>query len=91
MSGRPVFVTGKEGIFRQGNGEYLAFVPAGLNAKRALEQASCMMACIETLAAELVDGGGDASTAAAIQYLNEMAKALVDAAAIGSIAGEGDE
>lgn len=91
MSGSPVFLTGKAGIFRQANGEYLAFVPAGLNAKRALEQASCMMACVETLAGELVDGDGDASKAAAIQYLNEMAKALVDAAAIGSIDEESSQ
>lgn len=64
-------------------------INAGMPADIALEHASCLLACVHDLTAALVDGSSKGSEAAAIQYLAEMAKALVDASSVGMYGVEG--
>lgn len=58
-------------------------VSAGVPVTDALEHASCILATIVDLAMNIGDDGIRGSEAFAIQYLTEMAKALVDSSAMG--------
>ncbi|MHB0817280.1 DUF3077 domain-containing protein [Stutzerimonas stutzeri] len=81
MNRRPV-VTRLQGFFSCG-GKPMATVNAGVPASDALEHASCLLATVVDLAMNVGESGVRGSEAFAIQYLTEMAKALVDAAAMG--------
>ena len=54
-------------------------VKAGMPVADALEQASNLLACVENLAVQIGDEANRGGDIFAIQYLAEMAKALVDA------------
>lgn len=71
------------------SGRALASVNSGIPAVEALERASCILSAVVGLATNAVDEGVLGSEAFAIQCLAEVAKALVDAAATGELAGEG--
>lgn len=79
---RPV-VTIQQGFSTLGDGQPMAFACAGVPVVDALEHASCLIASINDLAMAMGDGGLPSGGAFAIQHLADMARALVDAAAIG--------
>lgn len=90
MTPRTIFLTQQEGFFPAG-GKPLASVNAGVSAIEALERASCILGTVVDLAMNVGEDGIRGSEAFAIQYLTEMAKALVDAAATGKIVVEGSQ
>lgn len=77
-------VTENASFFAVGKRPLLA-ANAGVPILDALEQASNLLATVEGLAANIVAGTGEGSEIYAIQYLTEMAKALVDASAGGAM------
>lgn len=83
-------LTRSEGFFSIG-GRPLASVNSGIPAVEALERASCILSAVVDLATNAVDEGVLGAEAFAIQCLAEVAKALVDAAATGELAGEGSQ
>ena len=68
----------------------LLSVNADMPVADALEQASNLLVCVDTLAG-IAAHGGQANELFAIQYLAEMAKALVDASAGGVFDAEGGQ
>jgi hypothetical protein len=60
-------------------------VNEGMPVTLALEHASTLLACVDSLSLTIGDGKGQGSEAYAIQYLAEMARALVDACVSGSL------
>jgi len=66
-------------------------VNAGMPVDIALEHASCLLGCVDDLATALGQGEGRGSEIHAIQYLAEMAKALVDASSDGLYDVEGGQ
>lgn len=79
---RPV-LTMQQGFSTLGSGQPMAVACAGVPVVDALEHASCLLASINDLAMAMGDGGLPHGGAFAIQHLAEMARALVDAAALG--------
>lgn len=63
-------------------------VTPGVPVRDALEQASNLLTCVESLALGIGCGDAHAPDAFALQYLAEMAHALVDSCS-GSVADEG--
>lgn len=66
-------------------------VNEGMPVADALEQASNLLACVDTLAVQVGTDGVRGSEIFAIQCLAEMAKALVDASRDGVYRTEGDQ
>ena len=66
-------------------------VNAGMPIDDALEQASNLLACVDSLAVQVGADGIRGSEIFAIQYLAEMAKALVDASCSGLFDAEGGQ
>ncbi len=66
-------------------------VKAGMPVADALEQASNLLACVDSLAVQVGADGVRGSEIFAIQYLAEMAKALVDASTGGLFDAEGSQ
>lgn len=67
-------------------------VNTGMPVADALEQASNLLACVESLAVSIgADTAQGGSEVFAIQYLAEMAKALVDASSGGVYEAEGGQ
>lgn len=66
-------------------------VNAGMPVGDALEQASNLLACLDSLALQVGAEDGRGSEIFAIQYLAEMAKALVDASCRGLFGAEGGQ
>jgi hypothetical protein len=62
--------------FCKADGKALLRVNAGVPVGYALEQASILMKCVEWL---MLNSSGKSAEADAAQYLNEMARAMVDA------------
>lgn len=62
--------------FCKSDGKALFRVSAGVPVAYALEQASNLLACVEWL---VLNSSGKTVETTAVQYLNEMAKAVVDA------------
>jgi len=87
MMRRPV-LTRREGFCKFPDGSLFS-VNADMPAALALEQASNLLSCVESLTVSLADGSAGGSEVFAVQYLAEMAKALVDASAAGLPDGEG--
>lgn len=87
---KPSILTSPEGFSRYPAG-MLFSVNAGMPVDLALEHASCLLAIVHDLATSLVDGNAKGSEAPAIQYLAEMAKALVDASSCGMYGAEGGQ
>ncbi|MFZ3205741.1 MAG: DUF3077 domain-containing protein [Pseudomonas sp.] len=90
MSRRPVAVTQPENFGRHQEGALFS-VNEGMPITVALEYASTLLSCVDSLAVTIGDGNGQGSEAYAIQYLAEMAKALVDACASGALHAEGSQ
>lgn len=87
MKRRAVFVTQSQGLF-QTLGKPLVSVNAGMPVEEALSRASCILGTVVDLAMNVGDDGIRGTEAFAIQYLVEMAKALVDASSVGEVARE---
>lgn len=79
---RPI-LTIQQGFSTLGSGQPMAVVSAGVPVVDALEHASCLIASINDLAMAMGDGGLPHGGEFAIQQLADMARALVDAAALG--------
>lgn len=75
---KPSILTSPQGFCRYPTG-MLFSVNAGMPVELALEHASCLLDCVGDLATTITIGEGRGSEACVIQYLAEMAKALVDA------------
>lgn len=75
-------LTDSEGFCRFPDG-MLFSVNSGMPVELALEHASCLLGCVGDLTVTLGQGEGRGSEIHAIQYLAEMAKALVDASSTG--------
>jgi hypothetical protein len=90
MSRRPVAATRQEFFCRFPAGALFS-VNEGMPVTVALEQASNLLACVDSLSGAIGVGNAGASEAYAIQYLAEMAKALVDACVSGSLHAEGSQ
>lgn len=87
MKRRAIFATRAEGLFKVA-GKPLVSVNAGMPAEEALNRASCILGTVIDLAMNVGDDGIRGSEAFAIQYLAEMAKALVDASSVGEVVKE---
>lgn len=83
-------LTQLEGFNRFPDG-MLFSVNAGVPVEVALEHASCLLGCVNDLTVILSQGEGRGSEIHAIQYLTEMAKALVDASSSGVYDAERDQ
>jgi len=83
-------LTRPEGFCRYPAG-MLFSVNSGMPAADALEQASNLLACVENLAIQIGDEANRGGDIFAIQYLAEMAKALVDASACAVYDAEGGQ
>jgi len=90
MNRRPVVTTQQE-FFCNFPAGALFSVNEGMPVALALEHASNLLACVDSLSGHIVDGSAHASEAYAIQCLAEMAKALVDACVSGSLHAEGSQ
>lgn len=90
MTRGPVAVTQPEYFGRYQTGSLFS-VNEGMSIIVALEHASTLLACVDSLAVTIGDGNAQGSEAYAIQYLSEMAKALVDACAAGALHPEGSQ
>lgn len=90
MTRPAIAVTDTSPFFAVGKRPLLA-ANAGVPILDALEQASNLLATVEGLAANIVAGTSEGSEIYAIQYLTEMAKALVDASAGGTMRMRGTE
>lgn len=88
MSRRPA-VTRARGGFLEWDGHRTLTVTPGVPARAALEQASSILRCVDCLAMNFADEGIRGSDIFALQYLAEMARALVDASAEGLADMEG--
>ena len=87
MTRRPVAVTQPEHFGRYPEGALFS-VNEGMPITVALEYASTLLACVDDLTVTIGAGNGQGAEAYAIQYLAEMAKALVDACASGALHAE---
>lgn len=90
MSRRPVVVTQPEYFGRYPEGALFS-VNEGMPITVALEHASNLLACVDDLTVIIGGGTGQGSEAYAIQFLAEMAKALVDACASAALRAEGSQ
>lgn len=82
--------TDSEGFCRYPAG-MLFSVNAGMPVELALEHASCLLGCVGDLATTIGKGEGQGSEVHAIQYLTEMAKALIDASSCAVCDAEGGQ
>lgn len=87
MTRLPVAVT-RTGGFSCVSGKDLFYVAQGVPIVDALEQASNLLSCVETLAVTIGTETHHGAEIFAVQYLAEMARALVDAAAGGALVAE---
>jgi hypothetical protein len=77
---------------RETFGNFALFsVNPGVPARDALEQASNLLSCVESLATDIGGGTAQGSDIFALQYLVEMARALVDATHVGISSVEGGQ
>lgn len=83
MSRRRIAATHATGFCRYPVGPLFS-VNEGMPVDLALEHASCLLDCVNSLAVTIGDGNAHGSEIYAVQYLAEMAKALVDAAGDGA-------
>lgn len=84
MSSLPTVTTRQELFCQLPTGPLLS-VNEGVPITDALEHASCLLACVNSLSASIGNGSIEPVDAYAIQYLNELAKGLIDACASGSL------
>ncbi|EIU7092026.1 DUF3077 domain-containing protein [Pseudomonas aeruginosa] len=82
MTQRPVATT-RAHPFSPSAGPALFSVNAGVPIHDALQRASNMLSCVHELVITISDGDTHGQEIFAVQYLTEMAKALVDAAGEG--------
>ncbi|KIQ03917.1 MULTISPECIES: DUF3077 domain-containing protein [Pseudomonas] len=87
MTRRAIFATRVEGLFEVA-GKPLVSVNAGMPVEEALSRASCILGTVVDLAMNVGDDGIRGTEVFAIQYLVEMAKALVDASSVGEVVTE---
>ncbi|MGX5217497.1 DUF3077 domain-containing protein [Pseudomonas segetis] len=84
-------VTTRQELFCQQPTGGLLSVNEGVPITDALEHASCLLACVNSLSASIGDGNAEPVDAYAIQYLNELAKGLIDACVSGALSKEASQ
>ncbi|MFI8480149.1 DUF3077 domain-containing protein [Pseudomonas sp. NPDC078700] len=84
-------VTTRQELFCQLPTGPLLSVNEGVSVTDALEHASCILACVDSLSASIGDGNAQPVDAYAIQYLNELAKGLIDACVSGTLRKEASQ
>ncbi|SNR79007.1 DUF3077 domain-containing protein [Pseudomonas segetis] len=90
MSSLSVVTTRQELFCKLPTGGLLS-VNEGVPITDALEHASCLLACVNSLSASIGDGNAEPVDAYAIQYLNELAKGLIDACVSGALRKEASQ